>query len=90
MSEFEEYKNTGILGAYQPKRVCSRLYGNGKLLPIFWDARIQHKNECTEMTRQMIVGERTFTIRSFFPKDGKTITDSMLKLIDSDLTKIQK
>lgn len=86
MQEYERYLQTGMLGDYQPKRVCSHIYGNGKLLPVFRDANLKRDEEQTELSRYMMVGKRTFSVHSIFSQDGKTATDRLLKVIDDDFS----
>ena len=88
MDELKRYMETGILGENQPKNVCGRTLESGKIMPIFRDSICTAENGRLEVCRKMKVGSRTFTIRSIFnAKSEKTATDSLLRVIDEDLSK---
>lgn len=89
-SEYEIYRDTGILGGYIPERVVARRDENA-VTPIFRDTSYWHTDKGLELHREMIVGERRFLIRSILSnaEKAKTPTEQMLHVIDSDLKKIR-
>ena len=78
-SEYEIYRDTGILGGYIPERVVARRDENA-VTPIFRDTSYWHTDKGLELHREMIVGERRFLIRSILSnaKKAKTPTEQML------------
>lgn len=87
-TEFEQYRDTGILGGYQPELVTGQVYSGGKIMPIFQDSLCVADAHQIKLSRQMIVGSRVFTVRSYFSTNAvKTATDNLLRIIDSDLVK---
>ena len=90
-TESEIYLETGILGGYRPEEITQRRLGGGKIMPIFRDTVCTAQNGRIELRRQMMVGGRTFTVRSIFDAGSdKTATDRLLKVIDEDLSKLTK
>lgn len=90
-TESEVYLETGILGGYRPEKITQRRLGGGKIMPIFRDTVCTAENERIELRRQMLVGGRTFTVRSIFDAGSeKTATSNLLKVIDGDLPKLTK
>ena len=90
-SESEIYLETGILGGYRPEEITQRRLGGGKIMPIFRDTVCTAENGRIELRRQMLVGGRTFTVRSIFDAGSeKTATDRLLRVIDGDLSKLTK
>ncbi|MGN0786949.1 MAG: hypothetical protein ACI4OB_06115 [Christensenellales bacterium] len=87
-SEYEIYRDTGILGGYIPERVVARRDEN-TVTPIFRDTSYWHTDKGLELHREMIVGGRKFFVRSIFStaEKAKTPTEQMLQIIDSDLEK---
>ena len=90
-TESEIYLETGILGGYRPEEITQRRLGDGKIMPIFRDTVCATENGRIELRRQMLVGGRTYTVRSIFDAGSeKTATDRLLKVIDEDLSKFTK
>lgn len=87
-SEYEIYRETGIIGGYIPERVIG-FQEEDKITPIYRDTSYHEVESGMELRREMIVGERKFFIRSIFPnaEKAKTPTEQMLQIIDSDLEK---
>ena len=87
-SEFEVYMETGILGGYMPERAIG-FRDENTITPIYRDTSYHDTELGTELRRQMIVGGRTFFVRSIFSaaEKAKTPTEQMLQIIDSDLGK---
>lgn len=87
-SEFEVYMETGILGGYMPERAIG-FRDENTITPIYRDTSYHETEHGTELRREMIVGGRTFFVRSIFSaaEKAKTPTEQMLQIIDSDLGK---
>ncbi len=86
-TDFEEYKETGLLGAYHPDRAVKREI-DGKVLPVYRDTRYRETEEGMELQREMVVGGRMFLVRSVFPATSSaTPTQKLLQIIDNDLEK---
>ena len=64
-------------------------WGQDTITPIYRDTSYHDTEHGTELRRQMIVGGRTFFVRSIFSaaEKAKTPTEQMLQIIDSDLGK---
>ena len=90
-TESEIYLETGILGGYLPEKITQRRLEGGKIMPIFRDTVCTVENGRIELKRQMIIGGRTFIVRSIFDAESdKTATDRLLRVIDGDLSKLTK
>ena len=87
-SEYEIYRDTGILGGYIPERVVARR-DETTVTHIFRDTSSCQTDKGLELHREMIVGERRFLIRSILSnaEKARTPTEQMLQIIDSDLKK---
>ena len=87
-SEYEIYRDTGIIGGYMPECVVARREEN-TVTPIYRDTDYCETENGMELCRYMVVGARTFLIRSIFSnaEKAKTPTEQMLQIIDSDLEK---
>ena len=88
-SEYEIYRDTGIIGGYIPECVVARREEN-TVTPIYRDTDYHETENGMELCRYMVVGARTFLIRSIFSNTEKatTPTEQMLHVIDSDLKKV--
>lgn len=85
VTTLEEYMNTGVIGAYQP-RYAVKHERDGKVFPQYRDTCYTETEHGLELNREMIVGGRTFIVRSIFPSaPTATPTQQMLRVIDSDL-----
>ena len=88
MTEYEEYKQTGMLGGYKAEDIQGKPLGEGKVAPIFTETEFAFDRDKLGLQRQLYVGGRVFKVTSVFKlKAEKTATDSMLHLIDQDLEK---
>ncbi len=86
-TDYKEYLKTGMLGAYHPKRAIRREM-EGKVYPLYRDTVYTETEHGIELTRNMIVGGKTFLVRSIFPSHPTaTPTQAMLKIIDENLKK---
>ena len=88
MTQYEEYRQTGMLGGYRPEEMRGRALESGKIIPLLRDTRCNMEKETLELQRQMYVGGRVFKVTSVFRLGAeKTPTESMLRLIEHDLEK---
>lgn len=88
MTEYEEYKQTGMLGGYKAEEIKGKTLGEGKVVPLFTETEFSFDRDKLGLQRQLYVGGRVFKVTSVFNlKAEKTATDSMLHLIDRDLEK---
>ena len=87
-TEYEEYRDTGMLGGYDPDRAMLRETGNRAVLTCFRDTCYQHQDDHNVNQREMLIGGKVFHVTSVFPMDATAIpTDKLLSLIDTDLKK---
>lgn len=87
-TEYEEYRETGMLGGYCPERAVLRDDGNGSVATNFRDTAYWLKDDHTISERQMLIGGKVFQVTSVFPsKTSTTPTDKLLSLIDANLAK---
>lgn len=87
-TEYEEYRDTGMLGGYDPDRATLRETENGEVLTSFRDTSYQHLDDHIINHREMLIGGKVFHVTSVFQIDATAIpTDKLLSLIDTDLKK---
>ena len=87
-TEYEEYRDTGMLGGYDPDRATLRETENGEVLTSFRDTSYQHQDDYNITQREMLIGGKVFHVTSVFQIDATaTPTDKLLSLIDTDLKK---
>ena len=55
MTEYEEYKQTGMLGSYQPERTLLRETDDG-VQPVFRDTTYHYDEDAVIVERDMMVG----------------------------------
>ena len=85
-TEYEEYRETGMLGGYNPNGALLRETENGEVLTSFRDTCYQHKCDHNINQREMLIGGKVFHVTSVFPIEATaTPTDRLLSLIDADL-----
>ena len=61
---------------------------NSKVFPLYRDTSYSETEEGMELKREMVVGGRSFIVRSIFPfSDSATPTQKLLRIIDHDLEK---
>lgn len=89
-----EYDHSGkngkerLTGYYDPQMVTEKRVGE-KVMPIYSDSVYTEKENKMEVERQMTVGKQTIIVRSYFTSEnGKTPTQKMLGIIDSDVNKM--
>ena len=56
MTEYEEYKQTNMLGSYQPERALLRKTDDG-VQPVFRDAAYYYDEDAVVVERDMMVGK---------------------------------
>ena len=87
-TEYEEYRDTGMLGGYNPNGALLRETESGEVLTSFRDTGYQHQDDHIINQREMLIGGKVFHVTSVFPMDATaTPTDKLLSLIDTDLKK---
>ena len=87
-TEYEEYRDTGMLGGYDPDGALLRETESGEVLTSFRDTSYQHQDDHIINQREMLIGGKVFHVTSVFPMDATaTPTDKLLSLIDTDLKK---
>lgn len=87
-TEYEEYRDTGMLGGYCPERAVLREAENGKIDTFFRDATHRITKEGFTAERGMLIGGRSFYVTSvFLVESNATPTEKLLSLIDADLSK---
>lgn len=67
MTEYEEYKQTGMLGSYQPERTLLRETDDG-VQPVFRDTTYHYDEDAVIVERDMMVGKHCFHVTSIFPR----------------------
>ena len=87
-SEFEEYRETGMLGTYKPDRALIRKMTDGGVVTVFRDTFHCAEENHFIREQEMLIGGKLFIISSMFPKESTTtVTEKMLSLIDTDIGK---
>lgn len=85
--DWEIYRDTGMLGTYQPESAVVRKQGEGVAV-VFRDTICRESPEGFTWERDMLIESRRFHVTSVFPGEGEsTPTEKMLSLIDADLKK---
>ena len=83
---YEEYRDTGMLGGYNPNGALLRETESGEVLTSFRDTSYQHLDDHIINQREMLIGGKVFHVTSVFPIEATaTPTDRLLSLIDADL-----
>ena len=87
-TEYEEYRDTGMLGGYCPEHAILRDGGDGTVTTSFRDAAYWQRDGRMVSERDMLIGGKAFHVTSVFPGEvSVTPTDKLLSLIDADLAK---
>ena len=85
---YEEYRDTGMLGGYNPNGALLRETESGEVLTSFRDTSYQHQDDHIINQREMLIGGKVFHVTSVFPMDATaTPTDKLLSMIDAELSK---
>ena len=89
MTEFEEYRQTGMLGGYMPERVRMRKVGNGKVIPLYPDGvELEAEPDAIGIVREVYIDGCLIRVHSLFDlHPARTPTDAMLRVIDGELKK---
>ena len=86
-TEYEEYRDTGMLGGYDPDGALLRETESGEVLTSFRDTCYQHQDDHNIHQREMLIGGKVFHVTSVFPMDATaTPTDKLLSLIDAEFS----
>lgn len=83
--EFEVYRDTGVLGGYQPEMAVQREQSAGEVMTIFRDTEYRRQEQNMECRREMLIRGKVFHVTSVFPAEAiATPTDKLLSLIDAE------
>lgn len=89
-SDYEEYKETGMIGAYCPERAILRK-GEDGVLTSYRDCYHRITDDSFTRERTMVVNGKPYLVTSVFPLEpSATPTEKMLSFIDSELAKDAK
>ncbi len=84
--DYEEYRDTGVLGGYHPEMAVLREQRGGEVLTTFRDTNYQQREDRLESQRKMVIRGKVFLVTSVFPSEViATPTDKLLSLIDAEL-----
>ena len=84
--EFEEYRDTDVLGSYHPEMAVLREQNGGEVMTMFRDTEYRQQEQHMECRREMIIRDKVFHVTSVFPAEAvATPTDKLLSLIDAKL-----
>ena len=84
-TEYEKYRETGMLGGYDPDGALLRETESGEVLTSFRDTCYQHQDDHIINQREMLIGGKVFHVTSVFPSQAiATPTDKLLSLIDAE------
>ena len=87
-TEYEKYRETGMLGGYDPHGALLRETESGEVLTSFRDTCYQHQGDHNINQREMLIGGKVFHVTSVFPNQAiATPTDKLLSMIDAELSK---
>ena len=87
MTEYEEYKQTNMLGSYQPERALLRETDDG-VQPVVRDTTSHYDEDAVVVERDMMVGKHCFHVTSIFPSQPTaTATKKLLAYIDAPRAK---
>lgn len=82
--DYEEYRDTGVLGGYHPEMAVLREQRSGEVMTTFRDTNYQQREDHLESQREMLIRGKVFHVTSVFPNQAiATPTDKMLSLIDA-------
>ena len=65
-TEYEEYRDTGMLGGYDPDGALLRETESGEVLTSFRDTSYQHQDDHIINQREMLIGGKVFHVTSVF------------------------
>lgn len=85
--DYEEYRDTGVLGGYHPEMAVLREQSDGEVMTIFRDTEYHQQEQNMECRREMLIRGKGFHVTSVFPNQAiATPTDKMLSLIDAEFS----
>ena len=85
--DYEEYRDTGVLGGYHPEMAVLREQSDGEVMTIFRDTEYHQQEQNMECRREMIIRDKVFHVTSVFPAEAvATPTDKLLSLIDAEFS----
>ena len=85
--DYEEYRDTGVLGGYHPEMAVLREQSDGEVMTIFRDTEYHQQEQNMECRREMLIRGKAFHGTSVFPNQAiATPTDKMLSLIDAEFS----
>ena len=85
--DYEEYRDTSVLGNYHPEMAVLREQRSGEVLTTFRDTNYQQQEDYLESQRKMLIRGKVFYVTSPFPAETiATPTDKLLSLIDAELS----
>ena len=88
MKDYEEYRDTGMLGAYHPWNAILRGTEDGGIDTIFRDTRYSIQEAGVTMERELLIQGKVYRVTSVFTAaPTSTPTEKMLALIASELEK---
>ena len=83
--DYEEYRDTGVLGSYHPEMAVLREQNNGEVMTTFRDTEYHQQGQNMECRREMLIRGKVVQVTSVFPAAAKaTPTDKLLSLIDAE------
>ena len=83
--DYEEYRDTGVLGGYHPEMAVLQEQRGGEILTTFRDTNYQQREDHLESRREMLIRGKIFHVTSVFPAEATaTPTDKLLSLIDAE------
>ena len=89
-TDYEEYKETGMIGAYYPERAFHRR-SDGGVITTYRDCKYRITDDICTKERTMVINGKTYLVTSVFPLEpSATPTEKMLSYIDSELEKAAK
>ena len=87
MTEYEEYKQTGMLGSYRPEHALLRETDDG-VQSVFRDTAYYYDEDAVIVERDMMVGKHCFHVTSIFPSQPTaTATKKLHVRIDPSIDK---
>ena len=85
--DYEEYRDTGVLGGYHPEMAVLREQSDGEVMTIFRDTEYHQQEQNMECRREMLIRGKVVHVTSVFPNQAiATPTDKMLSLIDAEFS----
>ena len=80
--DYEEYRDTGVLGSYHPEMAVLREQRGGEVLTTFRDTNYQQQEDHLESQREMLIRGKVFHVTSVFPIRGHSDAHGQTALHD--------